>query len=302
MSIGPHIYKNGHTYADALRIERERAEENGIKMTATQIYGIGPRSTAENMTQEESEEFHAAAHGINVLSHSCYFDNPWSAKVNFAIHNIKKGLRIANSIGAQGLVLHLAKRSPADIVAVLPRLVPHIRDTYLYLEIEGYKSHPYCTYDTPDKINALFRELDVQKYDPDKKIGLCIDSAHIHAAGTDIRSRESAQRWLNGIFTGEAGERSIVFHLNDQKNALGSGKDVHAPLTFGDMWSKYNMNTGTEPIADSGLVAFLNTIVEGGHTAILERHDDRPKCNGLPACSNIVSDYMVLRQLGYFTI
>lgn len=165
----------------------------------------------------------------------------------------------------------------------------------MYLEVPHVlprNSH----YETPEKLAALFR-LIRERIDPELSyFGLCIDTAHIWACGADIRLREDAQRWLEGL---EAihdiiPPEAIMFHLNDNRNALGSGIDEHDPLLYGAIWGDFVY----EPWR-SGLVAFLDYARRYNIPTILERGPQKnaEEAELGTATGAISSDLRILSEL-----
>jgi len=68
-----------------------------------------------------------------------------------------------------------------------------------------------------------------------ERVGVCIDTCHLFAAGYDIRTRAGYERAL-----GECGEtvglaRILAFHLNDARAPLGSGLDRHQHIGRGSL-------------------------------------------------------------------
>ncbi len=62
------------------------------------------------------------------------------------------------------------------------------------------------------------------------RIGICLDTCHIHDAGLDV-SNVSA---ILSLFDSVLGlERLKVIHLNDSKNEIGSHKDRHENIGYG---------------------------------------------------------------------
>ena len=60
-----------------------------------------------------------------------------------------------------------------------------------------------------------------------RRMGVCIDSCHIFAAGYDVRSAQAYARTMDE-FEREVGlDRLVAIHLNDAKVALGSRRDRH---------------------------------------------------------------------------
>lgn len=65
------------------------------------------------------------------------------------------------------------------------------------------------------------------------RIGICVDTAHIFAAGYDIRTREKYEKTINDLEKIIGLDKVKGFHLNDSKKELGSRVDRHASLGEG---------------------------------------------------------------------
>jgi deoxyribonuclease-4 len=66
-----------------------------------------------------------------------------------------------------------------------------------------------------------------------ERLGVCIDTCHIFAAGYDIRTREAFERTMERFFSLIGEEKLMGMHLNDSKTALGSHVDRHESLGSG---------------------------------------------------------------------
>jgi deoxyribonuclease-4 len=65
------------------------------------------------------------------------------------------------------------------------------------------------------------------------RVGVCLDTAHVFAAGYDLRADPSA---VLSEFDREIGlERLRLFHLNDSVGELGSRRDRHAHIGEGEI-------------------------------------------------------------------
>lgn len=148
----------------------------------------------------------------------------------------------------------------------------------VYLEVPAVlpkNSH----YETPDKLAVLFRGIR-KRVDPFLLyFGLCIDTAHIWASGADIASFEAASAWLDQLERahGVIPPHAIIFHLNDNYNGRGSGKDEHAPLFMGAIWGSY-----ADRRESSGLAAFLDYARRHNVPTILERKAHKPRAGVNP--------------------
>lgn len=65
------------------------------------------------------------------------------------------------------------------------------------------------------------------------RLGVCIDTCHIFAAGYDIRSAGSYQKTMSEFDQHVGLERIKFFHLNDSKKELGSRVDRHTHIGQG---------------------------------------------------------------------
>jgi deoxyribonuclease-4 len=67
------------------------------------------------------------------------------------------------------------------------------------------------------------------------RIGVCIDTCHIFAAGYDIRTREAWDATLEEFDKVVGLKHLYAFHLNDSYKPFKSRKDRHAPLGKGEI-------------------------------------------------------------------
>ncbi|MBF6589901.1 MAG: TIM barrel protein, partial [Ktedonobacterales bacterium] len=90
-----------------------------------------------------------------------------------------------------------------------------------------------------------------------KRLGVCLDTAHLWGAGFDIGTPEGAERTLAEADSVLGLERVPVLHVNDARAGRGSHRDLHARLGEGEI--------GLE-----GLAAFLRDPRLAGASALLE--------------------------------
>ncbi len=65
------------------------------------------------------------------------------------------------------------------------------------------------------------------------KLGVCLDSCHLFAAGYDLRTQAGLDHLLGELDREVGLDRVRAVHINDSKFPLGSKKDRHAPLGKG---------------------------------------------------------------------
>ena len=84
-----------------------------------------------------------------------------------------------------------------------------------------------------------------------EKIGVCLDTCHIFAAGYEIISEKAYQDTFQKFDDIIGLERLKVFHLNDSKHPLGSKKDRHNNLGQGYIgWEPFFRLMNDERFAD----------------------------------------------------
>ncbi len=294
MSIGYHVSRHvsldtKSTKKAPLHVALEEAYTQmiqlGFKSLSAQIFVTGPQSYKELLSAEDTTNVRRVIsdRNINTVIHGAYVDNPWNLSQG-SIHNIKKELAIAASIGATGVVVHLGANANKTLSEVLTKIAndmpPEILEVVtLWLEINAAKP-TVNTFETPKKLNALFDEVAKCK-PPALKVGLCIDTAHLWSCGIALTTYEAAQKWLSLL-----PQVPIMLHLNDSKSILSSGVDRHDRLTDGNIWGLYKHHS----LEDSGLTAILNWAESNNIMTILERDH-----------AGTFQDLKLIAELGYFS-
>ncbi len=70
---------------------------------------------------------------------------------------------------------------------------------------------------------------------PGSRVGVCLDSCHVFAAGCELRSAEGLNATLEAFQSAIGLERLRVVHLNDSRRALGSRIDRHEHIGKGEI-------------------------------------------------------------------
>lgn len=196
-------------------------------------------SVAEIKTYVDSQR-------IRFIVHTPYVINGfWKNPTPESLEVVRQHARIAHSIGAEGIVVHLPKERPAHVAEVMRQIGP--TDCIIFLENHAYKSDD-CSYETPEKLNALTALLDKLGFD----VRLCIDTAHLwsniteqtRALGYCIEKEAGFYKWLSELSPSTI-KRIRWFHLNGSQNPSSSNKDHHASLTgpTDKMWTKESLGS-----------------------------------------------------------
>lgn len=99
-----------------------------------------------------------------------------------------------------------------------------------------------------------------------ERIGVCVDTCHIFAAGYDFRSEDGYRTVFDRLISLLGSERVKAFHLNDSKGALGSHLDRHMPIGEGQIGLEGFWRLLNDPRFD-GLPMVLETPKEPDESA-----------------------------------
>lgn len=122
---------------------------------------------------------------------------------------------------------------------------------------------------------AELRARIVERSGESSRVGFCLDTCHLHAAGHDMSTRASAQGVLDR-FDAMCGLSNLkVLHLNDSKGKLASKLDRHEHIGEGWVGGGASMHTGkgtfsAEVLAGSGFAAVVNHPALCGVPKIME--------------------------------
>jgi deoxyribonuclease-4 len=106
------------------------------------------------------------------------------------------------------------------------------------------------------------------------RIGFCLDTCHLHAAGHDMSTRASANAVL-ARFDAMCGLANLwCFHLNDSKGALGTHLDRHTHIGEGFVGAK---TIGEGKAAKPGAFS-AKVLAESGFAAVMTN----PRCREIP--------------------
>jgi deoxyribonuclease-4 len=75
----------------------------------------------------------------------------------------------------------------------------------------------------------------IQSVGGDRRLGLCLDTAHTFASGYDLRTDDGIQQTVDEIEQHIGLDRLRVIHANDSKVGLGSAVDRHENIGFGQL-------------------------------------------------------------------
>ena len=170
----------------------------------------------------------------------------------------------ALALGADYLVIHPGSGRDGDRNAAVAAIVQSLRQALRGLKLGDLRILLENTAGQGTSLCWQFEEMKaILDGCRDLELGVCVDTAHVFAAGHDIRSAEGLEAALRLIDTTVGLDRVFVLHVNDSKTVLGSRVDRHEHIGKGKI----------------GMEAFgriLNHSLLAGRAFILETPIDKP--------------------------
>ena len=239
MKIGSHVSNNGLKMLVGSVEEALSYGENCFM-----IYLGAPQTTyrkdVEQLNYQKALEI-AKQNGINpedIIVHAPYIVNLGQKddeKFNFAISFLAKELAMVGKVGLKYMVLHpgahvgngenFALDRIADGINEILRLTSNDNTVIAIETMAGKGTECGKTFEEIKRIIDLVHDK--------TRIGVCLDTCHIFDAGYDIVN--SYEDVINEFDSVIGLEYLKVIHLNDSKNQLGSHKDRHENIGFGNI-------------------------------------------------------------------
>lgn len=268
LKVGMHV-----SIAGTIDLAVDRAVESNCD--TFQIFTRNPRGwKVSNLDHEEVEKFKSKLrqHNIGpVVSHMPYLPNLSSPKDDFyekSVEALVGEVERCTLLKIQYIVIHLGSHLGLGRDAGLKRLVGALNPATA--KIKGdLKILLENTAGQANSMGSKFEELReiIDKSRHPKRLGICLDSCHLYAAGYDLHTSKSVKATMERFEEIVGVEELKVIHLNDSKNGLGSGLDRHEHIGMG-----YIGEEGFRALLHHPTVRELPLILE---TPIDERRDDQ---------------------------
>lgn len=176
-------------------------------------------------------------HSIYLLNF-CNFPSD-NHQIKYAQDNLIYDLELTEKIGGIGCVLHIGYQKDLDediayanmadnVMFIINKTANTAKNTKIILETPAGKGSQIGT--TLQEFARLWKMFP-KKYH--KRLGVCIDTAHIFSSGEDIRTKEGVKNYLTEYDKLIGKQHLSCFHINDSKQMLNSRKDQHEGLGEG---------------------------------------------------------------------
>lgn len=218
-----------------------RAQACGF--TAAQIFVKNNKQWfAPPLAEAEIEQFRSAqkASGIYFFAHNSYLVNLASQDAEMFATSIRAmiaELERAEALGLPFIVMHPGSHGGAGEDAGLRRIAQGLDE--IVQGTLGYRCRLALEI-TAGQGNALGYRLEhlnwlMEKVSDEKRFGTCLDTAHLYAAGYNLRTREGYEETMAQVDKLLGVPSVLGLHLNDSKVPLGKRVDRHEHLGQGEI-------------------------------------------------------------------
>ncbi|HUB92728.1 MAG TPA: deoxyribonuclease IV [Candidatus Saccharimonadales bacterium] len=257
LRIGYHV-----SVAKSIDLAFDRAAEMGC--TAMQIFVSNPRGwEVKDIPEEDVGNFIGKSKTFDVdpvVAHMPYLPNLGStgeATHKKTTETLDKTIRLCSELGIKYLVTHLGSHLGKGTETGIRNVIAAINQAdglgRVKLLLENTSGSTNSIGSTVEELAAIYDGVS-------GKVGFCLDTCHLFAAGYDIRKAET----MDEIY-GKVGMKNVnLFHLNDTKFDLGSHLDRHE-------------NIGKGFIGAEGIRKFLSHKGVKEKPMILETPENFPK-------------------------
>jgi deoxyribonuclease-4 len=240
-------------------------EAQRLRMDCVQLFTKNQRQwKTKPLTEEQRRTFQARLKELgwhrrrgpaHVVSHNSYLINMaspdrevWEKSINLQRIEIERceqlGIRCCvahpgahlGQVRKPGEPLELETRPSRDELAGLKRIIKAL--DRIHRDLSGYRTITCLetTAGAGSNLGYAFHHLAFLRdhvREP-QRIGFCLDTCHVTAAGYDMTTERKAAAVLR-LFDAACGLRDLrVLHLNDSVGAVGSRKDRHAHIGRGE--------------------------------------------------------------------
>jgi len=172
----------------------------------------------------------------NVICHAPYIINLANKKVMdkylFSINFLKSEIQRCEALGVSKIVIHpgnavdISKEEGINnIIKALNEILT--KDTKVTILIESMAGKGSECGNSLAELRTIIDGVKVKS-----KIGVCLDTCHLHDAGYDMHNFDD---YLKSFDQAIGLDKLKCLHINDSKNSLGTHKDRHENIGFGNI-------------------------------------------------------------------
>jgi deoxyribonuclease-4 len=245
LRIGIHTSISG-SYLNALESARK------LGANALQIFSASPRMWHQSnvkIAEGDAKAFRARREELGLgplVIHANYLINLAAAQPMLRTRSIQafhEELVRARDLGADFVVVHPGSRGEVSVEVAVSTIVDSVKAAARRVPLGKMRILIENTAGMGSAVGARLEEVAAILYELNKgygrseprplQFGACLDTAHLFAAGYDIKTEEGLERTVEEIDRVIGLENVPVFHVNDSKIALGGRVDRHQHVGHG---------------------------------------------------------------------
>lgn len=211
--------------------------------TAAQIFAKNNKQWfAPPLAEDEVKKFRAVAGASKIFffAHNSYLVNLGSQDNEMFATSVKSmtaELGRAEALGLPFMVMHPGSHGGAGEEAGLRRIAQGLDE--IVRATPGFRCRMALEI-TAGQGNALGYRLEhlgwlLKHVAEPKRFGICLDTAHLFAAGYDVKTRAGYEKTIGDVARLCGIKQVLALHLNDSKVPLGKRVDRHAHLGEGEI-------------------------------------------------------------------
>ena len=237
-----------HTPTTGGMVKRSIAYAQTIEATSIQVFASSPRTWAMPESNKDADTKFVekcVELDIETYVHAPFLINlgsPTPGTYENSLASTAYSLKRGREIGAKGVVIHTG--SAVDVTHVdnawkqiakgmrpILKALKHPDDPWLLLEPTAGQGQSLVK-----KLDDITKYMDALEWHP--KVGICLDTCHVFAAGHDISKKGGMTETLDLLVKLVGIERVQLIHVNDSMDVCGALKDRHQNLGDGHIGLK----------------------------------------------------------------
>jgi deoxyribonuclease IV len=216
-----------------------------LRCTAMQIFSASPRMWTDGrraIDPSQADRFRERRRELRIgplVIHANYLINlaaPDRRIQARTIRGFRGELDRAMALGAEYLVVHPGSRLDSTIDAAVRQIAKSIRQAAEGLALDRLRILVEITAGQGSAVGSRLEELHaILDACAEMELGVCLDTAHLFAAGYEIRNEPGLEKTVEEIDRVIGLKRARVVHVNDSKAAFASRVDRHEHLGRGQI-------------------------------------------------------------------
>ena len=239
MILGAHESTSGGFHRAMVRGAEDGAECVQIFCKSPRQWRVSPLSQGEIEKFKEAREKNRIK---NCLVHASYLLNlgdPEEKGFKRSLNSLREEVIRTAQLGIEGIVFHPGAHKKSGEENCLKRIASALTEIFQELDIEPPILMLETTAGQGTNVGYRFEHLaQIIEYVPSqfrKYLKVCFDTAHVFAAGYDLRTEEGYHKVFEEFDSILGLDNLYAFHLNDSLKPYASRVDRHANIGEGEL-------------------------------------------------------------------